>query len=119
MKGRHRDGDNPAYGLTSTARRWVTTGNLPEGQEMKFPKHEASLTLTHNEHKSYYRTVAESIEDGSFGMQDDEWVSPEQKAKAIETNDCWTLQWYPNTPVGFCVLSAADLDVLLAAANEA
>jgi len=84
---------------------------------MDFPAHEASLSLTHNEHKSYYRTVAQSVADEDFGYVD--WVSEEQKQKAIETNECWTLQWYPHTPVGFCILSAADLDVLLAAAKEA
>lgn len=81
-----------------------------------WPKHEASLHLMHNDHKSYYHTVAQAIESDDFGM--DEWVSEEQKQKAIATNDCWILQWYPATPVGFCVLAAADLDVLLAAACE-
>jgi hypothetical protein len=85
---------------------------------IEWPKHEASLHLTHNDHKSVYRTVQESIDDESFGYCDDDWVSPEQKQKAIDTNDCWTLQWYPDTPVGFCKLSAADLDVLLAAARS-
>lgn len=86
---------------------------------MKFPKHEASLHLTHNEHKSYYRTVAESIEQDDHGYTDRCWASPEQKQKAIDTNECWVLQWYPNTPVGFCLMSAADLDVLLEAAAKA
>lgn len=84
---------------------------------MQFPKHDASLHLTHNDHKSYYLTVAQSIEQGDHGYRDDDWVSPEQRQKAIDTNECWTLQWYPDTPVGFCLLSAADLDVLMAAAN--
>jgi hypothetical protein len=86
---------------------------------VQFPKHDATLQLTHNDHKSYYRTVAECIEDGSFGYSDaDAWVSDEQKQKAIATNDAWMLQWYPDTPVGFCLLMAADLDALLAAANK-
>lgn len=80
---------------------------------MKFPKH-ISLFLTHNEHKNYYRTVAQSIADGDNGY-DDCWVSEEQKQKAIDTDECWTLQWYPITPVGFCIMSAADLDALLEA----
>jgi hypothetical protein len=82
----------------------------------QWPKHDASLHLTHNDHKSSYRTVQEAINDGDLGYCRDDWVSPEQKQKAIDTNDCWTLLWYPNTPFGFCKLSAADLDVLLAAA---
>lgn len=84
---------------------------------IKWPAHKASLTLEHNDHKSYYSTVAQSILNGDHGYTDDCWVSPEQKQKAIDTNECWTLQWYPETPVGFCLLSAADLDVLLEAAN--
>lgn len=80
---------------------------------LKWPKHEASLCLTHNDHKSYYRTVAESIADKDHGYSDDCWISNEQKQKAIATNDCWTLQWYPDSPIGFCILSAADLDLLL------
>lgn len=86
--------------------------------EISFPKHAASLTLTHNEHKSYYQTVAQSIEMGDHGYSDDCWVSQEQKQKAIEADDCWTLQWYPNTPVGFCLLTAADLSALLEAAKS-
>jgi hypothetical protein len=81
-----------------------------------FPKHEAALFLTHNEHKSYYKTVLQEIEDEAHGYRD--WVSEEQKLKAIETNECWVLQWYPNTPIGFCLLAAADLDVLLEAARK-
>lgn len=82
------------------------------------PAHEAGLHLTHNVHKNYYRTVKELVEEDDHGYAEDDWVSPEQRQKAIETNECWTLQWYPHTPVGFCLLSAADLDVLLAAARE-
>ena len=85
---------------------------------MNWPRHEASMHLTHNDHKSYYQTVAQSIERDDHGYSADCWVSEEQKQRAIETNDCWTLQWYPDTPVGFCILSAADLDVLLEKANE-
>jgi hypothetical protein len=83
---------------------------------MKFPEHKASLHLTHNEHKGYYLTVAQAVERQDHGYNN--WVSEEQKQKAIETNECWYLQWYPETPVGFCILAAADLDVLLKAALE-
>ncbi len=83
-----------------------------------WPKHEASLHLTHNQHKLNYQTVAQSIEDQDHGYDDPCWVSEEQKEKAIAANDCWILQWYPHTPVGFCIRSACDLDVLLAAVLE-
>lgn len=84
---------------------------------IEFPKHEASLHLTHNQHKAYYQTVQQMIDNDNHGYSDDCWVSPEQRQKAIDTNECWYLQWYPNTPVGFCILSAADLIVLLDAAK--
>lgn len=83
-----------------------------------FPEHAASLTLHHNEHKSVYQPVAEWIAEQEQG--DNcwfEWVSPEQRQKAIDTDSVLTLQWYPNTPVGFNALAAADLDVLLEASK--
>ncbi len=82
---------------------------------LDFPKHEAALHLVHNDHKGVYRTVAQAIDHEDWGYRD--WVSDEQKQKAIETNECWFVQWYPDTPVGFYVLAAADLDVLLEAAR--
>ena len=85
--------------------------------DLKWPLHDGSLHLSHNENKSDYETVAEAIRHGRHGYDDDCWVSDEQRQKAIDTNECWTLQWYPSSPVGFCILSAADLDVLLIAAQ--
>lgn len=85
---------------------------------MKFPDHKCSLILTHNGHLDYYMSVADAIQDGNFGCKDEDWISEEQKQKAIDTNDCWTLQWYPHTPVGFNLMSAADLDLLLKAACD-
>ena len=83
---------------------------------LQFPDHAVSLHLTHNEHKSYYQSVEQAIADENHGYTDDCWVSDEEKQKAIETNDCWILQWYPDTPVGFHILAAHDLYVLLAKA---
>jgi hypothetical protein len=85
---------------------------------IKWPAHKASMHLTHNDHLAYYKTVQQAIEDGDFGYSEECWVSPEQKQKAIDTNECWFIQWYPDTPVGFCLLAAADLAPLLSAANE-
>lgn len=83
---------------------------------INLPKHEASLSLTHNDHKGYYKTVQQAIDDGDHGYLD--WISEKQKQKAIATNDCWIIQWYPSTPIGFCILAAADLEALLEAANK-
>lgn len=93
----------------------ITAATIPQ---IKWPRHEASLELTHNEHKSCYRTVAESVADDEPGYRDEDWVSAEQKQKAIAANECWSLHWYPDPPVGFCIVSAADLDVLLVAVRD-
>ncbi len=75
---------------------------------MKFPRHEAGLYLTHNEHKDVYETVEQFYSNRPF-----DWVSEEQRLKAIAENSVWSLQWYPDTPVGFYKVLACDLDVLL------
>lgn len=84
--------------------------------EDKFPKHEASLHLTHNQHKAYYESVEQAIESGTY--RDDCWLSDAQKQKAIANDSVWELQWYPHTPIGSHSLLACDLDLLISAANE-
>jgi hypothetical protein len=79
-----------------------------------FPPHECGLFLTHNEHRNNYETIEEWASDRFRS-----WVSPEERAKAIETNEAWELQWYPNTPVGFLVVTGATLESVLKAAREA
>ena len=87
------------------------------GVSMKFPKHDASLHLQHNDHKSSYETVGEYLEQGHL-TDFYEFKNDEQKKRAIETNELWTLQWYPNTPVGFNAVAAPTLEELLDFANE-
>ena len=81
------------------------------------PRH-ISFTLEHNPQTAMYTTVRDFVEQGAGEFFEDEWVSPEQRAKAIATNELWTATWYPDTPTGCCVLSASDLDVLLAKLAE-
>lgn len=78
---------------------------------MKFPKHECSLSLVHNEHNMYYQTVKEAIDDDNHGYED--WISEEQKQKAIDSNECWYIQVYPYSPNQFYTYAAADLDKLM------
>lgn len=85
---------------------------------MDFPAHKASMHLVHNDHLSYYSTVENAVLQEDHGYAEDCWISEEQKQKAIATNECWYIQWYPETPVGFCCKSAADLALLLAFVKE-
>lgn len=70
----------------------------------------SSLSLTFNDESApNYQKVAQ-LDDAE---DDISWVSDEERAKAIAENTIWTLRWYPNTPVGFCRVSASSLAALL------
>lgn len=85
---------------------------------MNLPRHKCGLYLTHNQHKDYYQNVDEWIMDSLDIGSDYNWVSPEQKEKAIREDSVWVLQWYPHTPVSFYRICSADLDILLQKAQE-
>ena len=74
------------------------------------PKHKCELTLSHNEHRNSYTDIESYL--ACLDVTDDEWLSPEDRAKAIETDELWHLQWYPDTPIGFRRLFASSLDAL-------
>ena len=82
---------------------------------MKLPNHKCGLFLTHNEHRDYYMPAADWIEENDERL---DWQSPEHKQRAIETDEVWTLQWYPHTPVGFIAVAAPTLEELLSFAND-
>lgn len=84
---------------------------------MDFPEHKGALRLTHNEHKNYYQTVEEWCRDNEGDGCVFEWVSPAERAAAIRNDSVWVLQWYPDTPVGFCALAASTLHSVLMHAN--
>jgi hypothetical protein len=72
------------------------------------PKHAAGLYITHNDHKNVYCT----IEDHYGYIDDREWVSPEEKLKAIELDSVWELHWYPDTPIGSYKVAASSLEAI-------
>jgi len=78
---------------------------------MKFPEHKCGLYLTHNAHKDVYLTAEEWLNDQGGGHVD--WLDEAERQKAIETDEVWSLQWYPDTPIGFYTLGAASFDRLM------
>lgn len=72
----------------------------------------SSLHITCNDHKVNYQTAKEAIDGGQWVSPDD-FISPEEMQKAIDANTIWSVQWYPQTPVGFCVLFASSFQALL------
>ncbi len=69
-----------------------------------------NLAIKFNEHALLYQTVEQWEKD-----QDDfyDWISPEERVKAIETDSVWTCHWYPDTPVGFNAFAASTFDALM------
>jgi hypothetical protein len=68
-----------------------------------------SMTITHNEHKLYYQTAKQFIEEGHVKSC---FINQEEIDKAIETDEVWSVQWYPDTPVGSCIVYASTLSVI-------
>ena len=75
------------------------------------PEHKCGLRLTHNAHKDVYETIQDYYDAEDF-------VSPEEYIKAIDKNSVWTLQWYPETPVGFYMICASSLEAIEKAVKE-
>lgn len=85
-----------------------------------FPEHKCGLVLEHNAHRGYYQSAEdwckEQEERSEGGMY--EWGSHEAKARAIATDEIWTLQWYPESPVSFKAAAAPTLPELLELASH-
>lgn len=78
----------------------------------------SSLTFGFNDlHACNYMTAqqwADEVGEDMAGYNDlREWVSPEEREKPLATNSVWSVQWYPDTPVGFHVLYASTFAALL------
>lgn len=85
---------------------------MPE--PIQLPDHKCGLYLTHNEHRDYYDKLDQFIADHNLAG---DFKSPEALQRALDTDECWVLQWYPNTPVGFFRVAAPTLDEVLALAS--
>jgi hypothetical protein len=82
---------------------------------MNLPRHTCGLYLEHNPHKDSYLTVLEYLADRADAF---DFPNEGERQKAINTDELWTLHWYPDTPVGFLSVAAATLDELLRYAGE-
>lgn len=83
---------------------------------MQLPEHKASLTITHNDHKDFYRDITQYIDNQE--LDDDDWATPTSKERAIATDSLWCIRWYPNTPVSFSWVWGATLEEVLEKANS-
>lgn len=77
---------------------------------MIFPKHEGGMSIFHNEHRTYYQSIVRYEESReAYG----DWISTEERERAIETDSLWEIQWFPVTPAGFRLGWASSLETLL------
>jgi hypothetical protein len=81
--------------------------------EQSLPDHKCGLYITHNEYKDCYEYIADAVCD-----LDGDWASSDEKLKALDTGQIWTIQWYPDTPVGFHRVAASTLSAAIEAANR-
>jgi hypothetical protein len=81
---------------------------------MKLPEHKCGLYLQHNQYRDYYQSPAEWIEDHDVY----DWKDEASKQAAIDSSSIWTLQWYPETPIGFYAIAAPTLEEVLEFAAE-
>jgi hypothetical protein len=77
-----------------------------------------SLSIEFNPHAVYYETAAKWVADREAIECPPNWVSPEDRQRAIDTNCIWVCQWYPSTPVGSYEVAASSFDVLMAMVNS-
>lgn len=81
---------------------------------LTFPPHKAGMRISHNDHLSCYQRVEEHLD--LIEEEPSEWLSPEDRQRAIATGDLWEVQWYPDTPVAFRRAFGSTLENALAAA---
>jgi hypothetical protein len=84
---------------------------------VKLPEHKCGLYLNHNEHRDVRVPLADFIEDDD-ALRDYAFASEEAKQVSIARDELWTLQWYPETPIGSYKVAAPTLEELLARAEE-
>ena len=82
---------------------------------IEFPKC-MSFIIENNPHRFHYTTVQgfiDQIDNGIILGPYMFWVSDEEKLKAIKNDEMWSLQFYPDTPLGSYMIYASSFEALL------
>lgn len=79
----------------------------------------SSLTIGFNDGPATnYCSVAKWYEEGGELAAASDYVSEKEHAAAMANNSEWSIQWYPDTPVGFYNVKASSLAAALDAALQ-
>lgn len=74
------------------------------------PSH-MSCEITHNEHKNYYRSLKEHLENLWNGERPSlDELTNEEYQRCIDTDQFWEIRWYPSTPISFFVVYAPTIE---------
>lgn len=68
-----------------------------------------------DEHSCNYCSAQKYADEYGQYEPGDMWISDEDRTLALRTNSVWSIQWYPDTPVGFYRKYASSLPKLLEA----
>ena len=72
----------------------------------------AGYTLQYNHHLIYYESVEDHLQQVAH-LNVIEETPPEIWEEIKRTQTLYCLQWYPDTPVGSCILIDCDVERLL------
>lgn len=78
--------------------------------DLRLPPHIA-FSLEKDPHNVVYASLEDWLRDND--IQDDDWVSQEERDQAIVSGSVWIATWYPDTPLGHVILAAYSLAELL------
>ena len=74
----------------------------------------SSLTISFNDHASNCCDVATAIDDELYDHAD--WVSQEEKERALAENSAWMIIWWPHGRTSHCGVVASTLAACIDAA---
>lgn len=83
--------------------------------ENLLPQHKCGLYIEHNAHRDYYEPLQEKVAE----LLHDEEISPKEADEILTSDSLWSIQWYPNTPVGFYKVYGCSLSSALEKAKQA
>lgn len=75
-----------------------------------------SLSIDFNEHATYYQTAEEWLQQLEE-LNPVQWVSENERQRALATDSIWVCRWHPITPVGSCEVLASSFETLMAYVN--
>jgi len=65
-----------------------------------------------------YPSKDECAHGPTDGFDESEWISRDDFKEAVAHDSLWEIQWYPNSPVGFCTAYGSTFENAMMCANQ-